>query len=57
MLFRCIEIFTYYKGKIYELHSEENSLKGNGTYNFYITKVKISMPNNNGWLEVEEPLS
>lgn len=47
----------YYKGKIYELHSEENSLKENGTYNFYITKVKISMRNNNGWLEVEESLS
>jgi hypothetical protein len=31
MLFRCIEIFKYYKGKIYELHSEENNLKENGT--------------------------
>jgi hypothetical protein len=47
----------YYKGKIYELYSEENSLKENGTYKFYITKVKISMRNNNVWLEVDESLS
>jgi len=56
MLFRCTEIIMYYKGKIYELYSEKNSLKENGTYNFYITKVKISMRLYNGWLEVDESL-
>jgi len=27
LLFRCIERSLYYEGKIYELHSEEKSLK------------------------------
>jgi hypothetical protein len=37
--------------------AKENSLKDIGTCNFYFMKTKISMRNNNGWLEVDESFS
>jgi hypothetical protein len=39
------------------LHYRREQFKGSGNYNFYCMKAKLSMRNNNEWLEFDESLS